>query len=119
MMHAASLLRQMLQEGKLTRKRVRGEPHWVTSDIIHRIITASLRDSIENGILSWDYILFHALLLCMQSALCARIGDITRSVLYAGNECLCYKDINVTLITEDGRERLWAVITLQFEKGMK
>ncbi|KAL6413398.1 hypothetical protein AUP68_02907 [Ilyonectria robusta] len=119
MVHAASTLQQMLDEGILTKERVFGEPLWITSDIIRRMNNAIIRDAMENGTVSWDHDLQQALQLCMQSALAARAGDITRSKKYVGNECLLYKDVQVKLVTKDGEEKLWAVITMRSVKGFK
>ena len=60
------------------------------------------------------------LALALLSALCARAGDVIRSGLYTGNECLYWQDVYI-VGKEDGEGRMLfhATLTLGFEKGDK
>ena len=60
------------------------------------------------------------LALALMSALCTRAGEVVRSGLYTGNECLCWQDVEI-VGKEDGAGRIsfHATFTLRFEKGDK
>ncbi|OIW27917.1 hypothetical protein CONLIGDRAFT_454305 [Coniochaeta ligniaria NRRL 30616] len=57
-----------------------------------------------------------ALSLSLQAALGSRAGDIRRSKLYIGMECLCWHDVRVVC---DANGLLRAYISLCYEKGIK
>jgi hypothetical protein len=114
-----STITQLINDGLVTNAQIR-EPLWITSDLILRMNTAIIKDAMEEGTMSWDYTIFSAMILSLQSALSARAGEIGRSPYYKGEEYLAYKDIDIRWVdTSGGKGKLWCVITLRFEKGKK
>ena len=81
---------------------------------------AMLADAENNGTRSWEVIIWMMLALALLSALCARAGDVVRSGLYTGNECLCWQDVHIVGKEDaEGRMLFHATFTLRFEKGDK
>lgn len=81
-------LQTLMKEGALTREP-KQEHHWVTSKVIEKMIRAMFTDAIVNGTWSWDALLMKALSLLLQCFTGSRAGEIRRSRLYTGSECLC------------------------------
>jgi hypothetical protein len=62
--------------------------------------------------------------IVLQSALGARSGDVARSKLYTGMQCLCYEDVELTLppcVESDtlSVDQLSGKFTLRFRKHKK
>ncbi|KPM36938.1 hypothetical protein AK830_g9628 [Neonectria ditissima] len=113
-------MKYMVEQKHLTREPYREDPLWITSDVVRTMCMAMMQDALDNGVLSWDNTISRVMYLCFQTALAARMGDITRSGHYTSDECLSFKDVKIRLRTmNDGKERLWAVITLRYIKGFK
>lgn len=87
-MFIGAALRKLTREGKLTTNPYR-EKQWVASDIIHAMIKALFEDAIVNGTLSWDLVVMKSLSLLLKCVTGARAGEIHRSRLCEGIECLC------------------------------
>ncbi|KAM0556833.1 hypothetical protein ACHAPJ_005893 [Fusarium lateritium] len=74
--------------GIVTKEQTRGGKHWITSEIIGRMVKAMLQDGIQNGTLSWDVLIMKTVSLQLHSITGARADDVRRSRLYEGVECL-------------------------------
>jgi hypothetical protein len=69
-------------------------------------------------------VLLKLLSIILQSALAARSGEIARSKRYTGMQCVCYKDIELTLNQQTqgeqlGVDQLSGKFTLRFRKSRK
>jgi hypothetical protein len=107
------------KEGRVTAEPIRSETLWITSDVIRKITEALLKDALVHGTQSWDVSISKALVLCLQAALCCRIGDITRANYYTGMECLRYEHITIQLEEHEGRRLFVSKFVLQYCKDEK
>lgn len=62
-----------------------------------------LVSALRDGTKSWEVTIFCALALSMQSALCARAGEIAGTAEYRGMEVLCWKDVTLKLGDEPSK----------------
>ncbi|KAM0440829.1 hypothetical protein ACHAPT_000130 [Fusarium lateritium] len=105
------------REGVLTKEGSRSDKHWITSDMIGMMLKAMLQDGIQNGTLSWDVLIMKAVSLLLQCVVGSRAGDIRRSALYEGVECLRWEHIHMILDPSDGKNLFRSTIELVFVKG--
>jgi hypothetical protein len=116
-------LQQLVKEGKL----VRGtwyKKQWISFMTLLRMSRSWFQRAMSEGTYSWDIILTKATSVIMQSAMSSRSGDITRTQLYDGLECLCWKDIELKFDEAADRNMpqvgdLRGTISLRFTKGYK
>ena len=116
-------LQQLVSQGKL----VRGtwyKKQWISFMTLFKIASSWLAHALMNGTYSWDITLTKLASVVTQSALSSRAGDITRSQLYEGLECLCWKDITLQLDSASDRgapsvQDLRGTFVLCFTKGAK
>jgi hypothetical protein len=109
------------------RKLIHGtwfKKQWVSFMILLEMAKRWFTYALTNGTHSWDITLLKVTSVVLQSALSSRSGDITRSQLYEGLECLCWKDI--TLRLDDASDKsnpsiqdLKGTFLLRFTKGAK
>lgn len=116
------LIQQRLSEGLLIRGRWLPR-EWIGFTTLRRILETYLCVCLETGTRDWDQPLMMTLALTLQSASCARAGDITRSDGYTRTEFLCFKDVTVK-IRPDAQfpptvQDLEAGFVLRYCKGQK
>jgi hypothetical protein len=92
------------------------------------MIARYLQDALDNGTRFWDQTFSRILGPLIQIACNSRPGDIARSLDYTGNECLCWKDVELQV--KDGNrdgmtqtpptvDDLVLQLRLRFYKGKK
>ncbi|KAK0122106.1 hypothetical protein ONS95_010368 [Cadophora gregata] len=116
-------LQQLVTKGKL----VRGtwyRKQWLSFMTLLRMGQGWFKRVMAEGTYSWDIVLSKIASIVTQSALSSRSGDITRTQLYEGFECLCWKDITLKLdeSSDRGMPRvidLRGTFMLRFTKGFK
>jgi hypothetical protein len=116
-------LDQLVNKGKL----IRGtwfKKQWVNFMVLLEMAKRWFTYALTNGAHSWDITLLKVTSVVLQSALSSRSGDITRSQLYEGLECLCWKDITLRLGDASNRSNpsiqdLRGTFLLRFTKGAK
>jgi hypothetical protein len=116
-------LQHLVEQGKL----IRGtwfKKQWVSFMALLKITEAWFTYALVNGTHSWDLTLLKVTGVVLQSALSSRSGDMTRSQLYDGLECLCWKDITLKLDAASDRanptvQDLRGTFLLRFTKGAK
>lgn len=87
------------------------------------MVETHVQNCLSGGVRDWDQQLIGILAFVLQYALSARVGDLTRSDCYTGNEFLAWKDVQLTL--RDGYtspptvQDLKACVQLRFTKGQK
>ncbi|KAF4632684.1 hypothetical protein G7Y89_g5445 [Cudoniella acicularis] len=104
------------------KKLIRGtwfKKNWLGFRIVLLIAEAWVKSTMEHGTSSWDITLSKLTSVVLQGALSSRSGDITRSQLYEGLECLCWGDITLELKGEPSVQNLRAKLTLRFQKFEK
>jgi len=116
-------LQQRVTKGKLVRG-VWYKKQWISFMTLLRMSRSWFQRAMSEGTSSWDVMLTKITSVVMQSAMSSRSGDITRSQLYEGFECLCWKDIILTLDEATDRsmpkvEDLRGTFLLRFTKGYK
>lgn len=117
-------LDHLIRQGKL----IRGDwfkKMWIGFMLVLKMATAWIKDAFENGTHSWDITISKLTSVLLQSALSSRSGDITRSQLYEGLECLCWGHIILKLESPGTRDNapnvqdLKGIFELQFTKNKK
>jgi hypothetical protein len=79
---------------------------------------------LSESCISWDRMFLKFLIVVLMVALGVRYGDITRSFFYKDMECLCWKDIEITLSSSLGdrapsMQGFRGKFTLPYLKGKK
>ncbi|RGP63341.1 c2h2 and c2hc zinc finger [Fusarium longipes] len=115
--HLKNTLENLVQDGVLTKEPTRDDKHWVTGDIIGKMIKAMLEDGVNNGTMSWNALIMKTVSLLLQSITGGRSGDIRQSHLYQDSECLQWKHISISLDQDDSLFR--ATIDLVYTKGFR
>lgn len=91
--------------------------------MIRRMAQTWLDRALNEGCLSWDRTLLKLLGVLLQASCSSRSGDIARSSLYEGFECLCYKHLELSVKDRkkplDSVQNLTLKVTLEFMKGSK
>ncbi|KAF2221497.1 hypothetical protein BDZ85DRAFT_320676 [Elsinoe ampelina] len=95
---------------------------WLGYKVIHRISEVWIDRALAEGCLSWDRVLLKLLGVVLQASCACRSGDIARSSLYTGMECLCWEHLSLTF--KDNKrtgsvDDLSLKVTLEFTKGHK
>ncbi|KAE8448563.1 hypothetical protein EG329_009444 [Mollisiaceae sp. DMI_Dod_QoI] len=116
-------LDQLVNQGKL----IRGtwfKKQWVSFMVLLEMAKRWFTFALTNGTRSWDITLLKVTSVVLQSALSSTSGDVTRSQLYEGLECLCWKDITLCLADASNRSKpsvqnLRGTFLLRFTKGAK
>lgn len=108
----------------MQKRLVRGlwqKKQWLGFVVMQRIARNWLERALAEGTTSWDQVLMRLLGVVVAVSCNARSGDIARTRLYTGLECLCWRHVELKL--EDGAEltvqNLMGKITLEFTKGHK
>lgn len=113
---------QEVQNGNLVSGTWLEKP-WLGFRSLQRMVEADLRSCLKHGTLGWDKPLLAVLTSTLQSAVCARISDVTRSPLYTGVEYLAYKDVKLVLrrgfTNPPTVQDLGGTFTLRYTKGNK
>ena len=107
--------RKLLTKGKWFRKV------WLGFLVVQRLAYCWVERALADGCLSWDRVLLKLLSILLQSACAARSGDVGRSKLYTGPQCLCFKDVELVLGSQEpvSVQNLSGKVTLRFTKGKK
>lgn len=110
--------RQLLVKGRWHKKK------WLGFLVLEKLACIWIEKGLSAGCLSWDRVILKLLGIILQSSLSARCGDVARSKLYTGMECLCYGDVELTLAPQREQEplsvqHLSAKFTLRYRKGRK
>ncbi|SMR55280.1 unnamed protein product [Zymoseptoria tritici ST99CH_1E4] len=95
---------------------------WLGFKVILRMAQIWIDRAIDEGCISWDRTLLKLLGVVLQSACSSRSGDIARSTLYKGLECLCWKHLQLTIKDPDqplSVQNLTLQVTLAYTKGHK
>lgn len=114
-------LDQLATQGLLVRGNWR-KRQWLGFKVIQRMAHAFLESSLTDGCLMWDRVMLKLLGVVLQSSCASRSGDIARSTLYTGMECLCWKHVELTLTDREeplSVQKLSLKFTLEFTKGHK
>ena len=119
--HIGTRLDQLAASKQLERGVWR-KRQWVGFKVVQKMSQIWLRRALDEGCVSWDRVLLKLLGVLLQASCASRSGDIARSTLYKGFECLCYKHLELGF----GRRReplsvqdLTLKITIEYAKGHK
>jgi hypothetical protein len=90
-----SLLNKLVQDEVLTAGK------WTPSNRIGFATLLALTDvwmnsGLSDGIASWDTYISRQLSIVLMASLAARSGDVTRTQVYEGMECCCFKDLTLS-----------------------
>lgn len=82
-----------------------------------------VENCLSGGVSDWDQQLIGILAFVLQYALCARVGDLTRSNCYTGKEFLAWDDVQLELRDDYPSpptvQDLKGSVRLRFTKGRK
>ncbi|KAK7924686.1 hypothetical protein PG985_006740 [Apiospora marii] len=99
---------------------------WLGFQVIKKMASTWLETAIKEGCLSWDHVLIKLLGVLLQASCSSRSGDIARTTLYKGTECLCYKYLELKFKPGsrqagdlDDVQKLTLKATLEYTKGNK
>ena len=93
------------------------EKCWVGAVLIQKLVTALLRDSLINGALNWDVIMYKAMAIVLIAALACRSGDITKARLDTQLlPYLCYNDVTMKLVNGNDITNIEAQFVIRNEK---
>lgn len=120
-----TLLDTLVKEGKLTTGLWRKCQH-IGIALVRLMGQAWFTSCLTHGCRSWDVAISRFLAISLMACTAGRAGDIARSRLYTGSECLRWEHIELVLPgdgRDDGRpptiQDMTAKITLVYEKGFK
>jgi len=109
-----------IKAGRLT-KGLWKKKVWLNYTIVSRMAKAWLNHFEKRGTRNWDLVIARLLSIVMVTSVGMRVGDVTRSTSYVGEEYVKYKDIEMK-VEGDGTAKLKnlrARVTLSFLKDRK
>ncbi|KAG6362413.1 hypothetical protein INS49_010643 [Diaporthe citri] len=96
---------------------------WFGFKVIQQMAQTWLERALNEGCLSWDRTLLKLLGILLQASCSSRSGDVARSSLYEGFECLCYKHLELSIKDRkkplDSVQNLTLKVTQEFMKNYK
>ena len=112
------LLAKFVDDGMLFKRRWR-KHEWVGHTLITLMGNSWLQETLAEGCQSWDVRISKLLSVVMMGALDCRVGDLTRSGHYKGEEYIQWRHIEITIRGERELQNLNAKATIAYEKGHK
>ena len=118
MIQCDSLLNKLVKDGVL-HKGYWNKHHRVGFQTLLIMCDVHMKSALVQGCLSWDTHISKQLSIVLVAALASRSGDISRTRLYTGMECLAFKDITLRFTNAGEIEGVTMDVELRFVKGFK
>lgn len=113
-----SCVNKLHDEGKITQISTR-DRHWVTAQIVTRLVSGMFAQALTGGTLSWDVTISRALSILLQSALACRAGEVGFSQGYDHLFAMRYEHIEVKVVFINGQWQFIALVDVLFTKTSK
>lgn len=115
-----SLLDQLVKEDKLIKGRWSKRPRFKFKTI-HRIARCWIESALNQGCSSWDRRWMSLAAMVLQAACAARAGEVLLARGYTNYECVCWRNIRITLENSDHPtvQDLRVSVRLRFTKEYK
>jgi hypothetical protein len=113
-----SLFNKLVKDKVLFKGKWR-KPNRVGFQTILYMVDVWMSSGLKDGVLSWDIHISKQLSIVLIGSFGSRCGDVVRSRMYAGMQCLCYRDLALSFFGGDDTQDLILNVTLRFVKGYK
>jgi hypothetical protein len=114
-----SLLNKLVKENVLFKGRWR-KANRVGFKTLLYMVDNHMETGLTDGVHSWDIYISKQLSVVLVAAFGSRCGEVVRSRLYKGMQCLCFKDLRLEFCNGESTQRLMIMnVSLRFVKGYK
>ncbi len=113
-----SLLNRLVKEKVLFKGRWR-KANRVGFKTLLYIVDTHMGTGLTDGVHSWDVYISKQLSIVLVAAFASRCGEVVRSALYKGMQCLCFKDLRLAFFDGDNTQSIIMNVSLRFVKGYK